>query len=147
MDVDVAPASAAGMLTSPTGILGILLVTVGSVWFYNSRKLRNFPPGPPGIPIFGNLPMMKENPNLYKDFMALAEQYGDIMGLQLGNYPAVVLNGHKVIREALVENGQSFVDRPNWMYIIKKNTEQKGNPANTKRSTNVGLTLARRRRR
>lgn len=112
-------------LTVQSGLVGLAVVCTG-LWFYQSRKKRNFPPGPPGVPIMGNLKMMARNPTLYKDFMKLAEEYGDIFSLQLGSYPSVVLNGHAVIKEAFVHKGHCFVDRPNWMYIIKKNTGQKG---------------------
>ena len=44
--------------------------------------------------------------------LQLAEVYGNIFGLRLGRDNIVFLNGYKIIREALVVQGENFVDRP-----------------------------------
>lgn len=42
----------------------------------------------------------------------LAEKHGDVFSLRMGQVWIVVLNGFKVVREALVNQGDSVIDRP-----------------------------------
>ncbi|XP_053538031.1 cytochrome P450 2F2 isoform X2 [Ictalurus punctatus] len=91
--------------------------------FIRIQRPKNLPPGPRPIPIFGNLFQFNiKNP--LKDFEKLAEQYGNIYSLYIGTKPAVVLNGLKVIREALVTKSADFSGRPQNM--LKDVTEGKG---------------------
>ncbi|XP_053362029.1 cytochrome P450 2F2-like [Clarias gariepinus] len=80
-------------------------------FFIRIQRPKNFPPGPRPIPILGNLFHFNiKNP--LKDFEKLAEQYGNIYSLYIGTKPAVVLNGFKTIREALVMKSGDFSGRP-----------------------------------
>ncbi|ESO90623.1 hypothetical protein LOTGIDRAFT_178826 [Lottia gigantea] len=72
----------------------------------------NAPPGPQGLPLLGYLPFFGEFP--YKTFKKLRRQYGDIFSVQMGSFPAVVLNGRELIKEALVNRGDDFSGRPNF---------------------------------
>ncbi|XP_053362027.1 cytochrome P450 2F2-like isoform X1 [Clarias gariepinus] len=79
--------------------------------FIRIQRPKNFPPGPRPIPVFGNLFHFNiKNP--LKDFEKLGEQYGKIYSLYIGTKPAVVLNGLKAIKEALVTKSADFSDRP-----------------------------------
>lgn len=42
----------------------------------------------------------------------LAEKYGDVYSLRMGQEWLVVLNRYEVLKEALVNQGDSLVDRP-----------------------------------
>lgn len=42
----------------------------------------------------------------------LAETYGDVFSIQLGQEWMVVLNGPTILKEALVNKGDSVADRP-----------------------------------
>ncbi|CAI5777055.1 cytochrome P450 2J2-like isoform X1 [Podarcis lilfordi] len=72
---------------------------------------RNYPPGPRPLPFLGS--------TLHLDFkkpqisaQKLAEKYGNVFGLQTGNIRIVVVNGLHLVKEALVHQGEYFVDRP-----------------------------------
>ncbi|XP_053362079.1 cytochrome P450 2F2-like [Clarias gariepinus] len=105
-----------------SGILVVFCVCL-LFFFIRLQRPKNFPPGPRPLPIFGNLFHFNiKNP--LKDFEKLAEQYGNIYSLYIGTKPAVVLNGLKVIREALVTKSEDFSGRP--QNIIKDLTEGKG---------------------
>lgn len=48
----------------------------------------------------------------------LAETYGNVFSIQLGQEWMVVLNGPIILKEALVNQGDSVADRPNLQLII-----------------------------
>uniref|UniRef100_H3CMS3 Cytochrome P450, family 2, subfamily X, polypeptide 9 n=1 Tax=Tetraodon nigroviridis TaxID=99883 RepID=H3CMS3_TETNG len=99
--------------------LGILIL----VLLLKSPRPKNFPPGPPVLPLLGNiLELTLENP--LQDFERLRKTYGNIYSLYLGRKPAVVISGLKTIKEALVTKGSDFSGRPQDMFIndaLKKN--------------------------
>ncbi|XP_035012898.2 cytochrome P450 2B4-like [Hippoglossus stenolepis] len=90
------------------------------VWFIilqlKSRRPKNFPPGPPALPVLGNLLHLSlENP--LKDFERLRKKYGDVYSLFLGPKPMVILNGQNAIKEALVTKGIDFAGRPDDLFV------------------------------
>ncbi|KAB5571609.1 hypothetical protein PHYPO_G00227010 [Pangasianodon hypophthalmus] len=88
------------------------------------QRPKNFPPGPQPLPIFGNLFQLNIR-NPLKDFERLAEHYGSVYSLYLGRNPAVVLNGLKAIKEALVTKSADFSGRPQNL-LVSHVTEGKG---------------------
>ncbi|MBN3281733.1 CP2J2 protein, partial [Polyodon spathula] len=71
---------------------------------------KNFPPGPRGLPFLGNiLNFDVKQPHL--SISKFAGKYGDVFSLQIGKN-AVFVNGFKLIKEALVQQGDIFIDRP-----------------------------------
>ncbi|NP_001013583.1 cytochrome P450 2X6 [Danio rerio] len=88
------------------------------------KKPKNFPPGPPPVPIFGSL-LQLNLANPLKDFEKFAEKYGEIFSLYTGSRPAVILNSFAVIKEALVTKAQDFSGRPQ-DFMISHATENKG---------------------
>ncbi|XP_060754048.1 cytochrome P450 2F2-like [Neoarius graeffei] len=109
-------------------MLGYLIIAVFCIClFFHLLRIqtpKNFPPGPRPIPIFGNL-FQLDIRNPLKDFEKLAERYGDVYSLYLGRKPAVVLNGLKAMKEALVTKSVDFSGRPQNMLISHLN-EGKG---------------------
>ncbi|XP_047329152.1 flavonoid 3'-monooxygenase CYP75B137-like [Impatiens glandulifera] len=77
----------------------------------NAQKKQSLslPPGPMGLPIFGNLPFL--NPELPPYFTALAKTYGPIFSLRLGNKIAVVISTSSVAREILKDKDIIFANR------------------------------------
>ncbi|TYJ23465.1 hypothetical protein E1A91_A08G194200v1 [Gossypium mustelinum] len=67
-----------------------------------TRKLgrrAKLPPGPPTIPIFGNLFQLGDNP--HKSLAKLASVHGDIMTLKLGQITTVVFSSATMAKEIL----------------------------------------------
>ncbi|XP_049431029.1 cytochrome P450 2F2-like isoform X3 [Epinephelus fuscoguttatus] len=88
------------------------------------RRPKNFPPGPPILPILGNiLHMSLENP--LEDFERLRKSYGNIYSLYLGPRPAVIIHGMKAMKEALVTKGIDFAGRPQDLFV-NDTTDRKG---------------------
>ncbi|XP_060071332.1 cytochrome P450 2C30-like [Ylistrum balloti] len=99
--------------------IGILLLFIGSlVYLIISR--RHLPPGPFSIPIIGNLHIVGNGNFLYRKLFLLRKQYGNVFRLTLGTSNAVVVLGHDLVREALVQKGDKFQYRPNWLLGIRR---------------------------
>lgn len=77
-----------------------LLTLALSIFWYRQKKL---PPGPWGLPFLGYLPWLDPKAP-YLSFTTLAEQYGPIYGVTLGNLYTVVLTDPKDIRSALAKD-------------------------------------------
>uniref|UniRef100_A0A3Q1G696 Cytochrome P450, family 2, subfamily X, polypeptide 9 n=1 Tax=Acanthochromis polyacanthus TaxID=80966 RepID=A0A3Q1G696_9TELE len=72
------------------------------------RRPKNFPPGPPVLPILGNiLHLNLKNP--LEDFEKLRKSYGNVYSLFLGPRPSVVINGVKAMKEAMIQAPQSIL--------------------------------------
>ncbi|XP_051807627.1 cytochrome P450 2F2-like isoform X1 [Acanthochromis polyacanthus] len=77
---------------------------------------KNFPPGPPALPILGNiLHLNLQNP--LEDFEKLRKSYGDVYSLFLGPKPFVVINGVKAMKEAMVIKAAEFAGRPQDTFV------------------------------
>ncbi|XP_006822041.1 cytochrome P450 2U1-like [Saccoglossus kowalevskii] len=88
-----------------------------------SRRKARMPPGPTGIPVFGNLFSLGNNPHL--TFIEMAKKYGNVFTIKLGSESIVVLNGFQAVRDALVKQGQAFAGRPK-MTLTEELTKGKG---------------------
>jgi cytochrome P450 family 307 subfamily A len=71
-------------------------------------------PGPKKFPIIGNLPSMRGYEVPYQAFNDLSKEFGDIISMQLGNVPTMVVNGLDNIREVLISKSACFDGRPNF---------------------------------
>ncbi|XP_051838200.1 cytochrome P450 1A2-like [Antechinus flavipes] len=67
-------------------------------------------PGPWAWPLIGNMLTLGKNPHLA--LAQLREKYGDVMQIQIGSTPVLVLSGLETVRQALVRQGEDFKGRP-----------------------------------
>ncbi|XP_034390350.1 cytochrome P450 2F2-like [Cyclopterus lumpus] len=105
-------------------IILLLICVVFIIIQLKSRRPKNFPPGPTVLPILGNLlELSLENP--LNDFERLRKTYGNVYSIFLGPKPAVVINGMKTIKEALVTKGVDFAGRPQDL-LVNDSTQRKG---------------------
>ncbi|KAH9605172.1 hypothetical protein KSS87_011128 [Heliosperma pusillum] len=100
---------------SLTITLSLILPCVVAIYILCSSKkftkssVTNLPPGPPTIPIFGNLLILGHKPHL--SLAKLAKTHGPLMTLRLGQVTTVVISSAEVAKEVLQKNDISFSNR------------------------------------
>ncbi|KAF2733286.1 cytochrome P450 [Polyplosphaeria fusca] len=79
------------------------------------RRPKNFPPGPPTIPVLGNLHLMPASDPHVK-FEEWAKKYGPVYSLMLGTKTMVVLSKDTAVKDLLDKKGAIYSSRPD-LYI------------------------------
>nr|XP_048309069.1 cytochrome P450 2J4-like isoform X2 [Myodes glareolus] len=76
-----------------------------------NRRPKNCPPGPWRLPFVGNLLQL----DLEQSHLAVQQfvkKYGNLISLDFGNIPSVVITGLPLIKEAFTHMEQNFLKRP-----------------------------------
>ncbi|KAI1305954.1 Cytochrome P450 -like protein [Halotydeus destructor] len=77
------------------------------------RKSKNYPPSPRAMPVIGHLHLLaKYQENPWEGFDTFRQEHGNIVGIQLGNFSAVLVSSSELAREVLLTKGEVFCDRP-----------------------------------
>ncbi|KAJ8072217.1 hypothetical protein PM082_015775 [Marasmius tenuissimus] len=92
------------------------LLTVVAIWLFTKilkigKRQLNLPPGPPTVPILGNLHIFPTE-NTHHKLTEWARQYGDIYSLKLGPGTAIVLTGMEAVEELMQKRSTNTADRP-----------------------------------
>ncbi|XP_045835569.1 cytochrome P450 1B1 [Meles meles] len=111
-DARLQPSALSSQQTTLLLLLSVLAAVHVGQWLLRQRRRQpgSAPPGPFAWPLIGNAAAMGPAPHL--SFARLARRYGDVFQIRLGNCRVVVLNGERAIRQALVQQGAAFADRP-----------------------------------
>nr|CAD7398393.1 unnamed protein product [Timema poppensis] len=92
----------------------LFLCILGLLAYLDTRKPRNFPPGPQWLPVLGSAlavhQLRKRTGYLYEATAELARQYGPVVGLKVGKDRTVVLCGYDGIKDML--SREEFDGRP-----------------------------------
>ncbi|MBN3287792.1 CP2K1 protein, partial [Polyodon spathula] len=107
--------SVISLLLAHTSTVSLALVLTGFIFLYfywKSSKSSNysFPPGPPALPVIGNLNILDLH-RPYKTLSKLSETYGNAFTFHMGPKKYVVLTGYEAVKEALVTQADDFSER------------------------------------
>ncbi|XP_030042359.1 cytochrome P450 1A1 [Microcaecilia unicolor] len=67
-------------------------------------------PGPWSFPVIGNILELGKSPHL--SLTKMSQTYGDMMQIQIGTRPVLVLSGLDTLKQALIKQGDDFLGRP-----------------------------------
>ncbi|KAF9894534.1 hypothetical protein FE257_006419 [Aspergillus nanangensis] len=79
------------------------------------RRPKNYPPGPPTLPIIGNIHQMPTH-DAHLQFQKWAEQYGPVYSLILGSKVLIVLSSDETVK-ALLDKRSGIYSHRQEMYI------------------------------
>ncbi|KAJ8111930.1 hypothetical protein ONZ43_g5505 [Nemania bipapillata] len=93
-------------------ILSLFLFSI-ALWALSfvGRRPRDYPPGPPAVPLLGNLHLIGTEKR-HLQFEKWAREYGSIYSLILGTKVMVVLNSDTAIKELIDRRGAIYASRP-----------------------------------
>ncbi|XP_031253304.1 premnaspirodiene oxygenase-like [Pistacia vera] len=94
-----------------TFLLFILMVLKIGKTFKNTNEASNLPPGPPKLPLIGNLHQLVGSLPTRR-LRDLAKKYGPFMHLQLGEISAIIVSSPKFAEEVMKTHDVNFASRP-----------------------------------
>ncbi|KAG5105472.1 hypothetical protein JHK82_042442 [Glycine max] len=100
-----------------------LVLFLGVKFVFQSRKLRNIPPGPPPLPIIGNLNLLEQP--IHRFFQRMSKQYGNVVSLWFGSRLAVVISSPTAYQECFTKHDVALANRLpslSGKYIFYNNT-------------------------
>ncbi|XP_068100626.1 cytochrome P450 2K1-like [Hyperolius riggenbachi] len=81
-------------------------------WINGSKKSSaKMPPGPKPLPLIGNFHLL-DMTYPHKSLMELSKKYGEVFTVHFGFQKVVVLAGYNAVKDALVNQVDDFVERP-----------------------------------
>ncbi|KHJ78008.1 hypothetical protein OESDEN_22372 [Oesophagostomum dentatum] len=93
-------------------LLILFIAFLGSAVLYHLYwKRRNLPPGPPPLPIIGNLLTLYFYEPGYEAFRLWTQKYGRCFTFWMANRPAIVVTDYQLIKETLVKDGAAYTGR------------------------------------
>ncbi|XP_053577732.1 cytochrome P450 2F3 [Bombina bombina] len=96
---------------SGTTILLLIFLITCLVFLSKWRRSgKRLPPGPTPLPFIGNMHQVKMI-DLIKSLVELSKKYGPMYTFYLGSRPTVVLCGHQILKEALIDHAEEFSGR------------------------------------
>lgn len=101
--------------------LYILILAMLAVVMYRLRNVGrrppSYPPGPPTLPLIGNLHLMPRQKG-HLQFHKWAEEYGPVYSLILGTSVMIVLSSDQAIKDLLDKRSNIYSSRPD-MYMAR----------------------------
>jgi cytochrome P450 len=101
-----------------TGLIAACAVYAISKLSQVGKRPADFPPGPPTIPVLGNLHLLPDWKS-FKQFTVWGEMYGPLYSLMVGSNPLVLIQSHAIARELFDKRGSNYSTRPGF-YVLSK---------------------------
>ena len=92
------------------GLVALILI-IFQLYHKIGHRPRNYPPGPPTLPLVGNLHQIPREKR-HLQFEKWARQYGPVYSLVLGTKVMIVLNSDLAIKDLLDKRGAIYSSRP-----------------------------------
>ncbi|RDW79387.1 hypothetical protein BP6252_04025 [Coleophoma cylindrospora] len=91
----------------------VLAAILWALWYISKvgQRPKDYPPGPPTLPVIGNLHQMPAK-HAHLQFQKWAEEYGPVYSLILGTKVYVVLSSDKAIKDLLDKRSAIYSSRP-----------------------------------
>ncbi|KAI3918293.1 hypothetical protein MKX01_041613, partial [Papaver californicum] len=92
-------------------VLTFSVIVIAILWYIwvRTKQVHKLPPGPPGLPIVGNIPFI--DPELHAYFAKLTNKYGPIIKLKLGSRLLIVLGSPELAAVVMKEFDSTFANR------------------------------------
>ncbi|KAM0552436.1 hypothetical protein ACHAPJ_007997 [Fusarium lateritium] len=96
-------------------LLWVALATILIRLLFTGRRPKNYPPGPPTLPIIGNIHLMPKR-DAHLQFRKWADEYGPVYSLILGTKPFIVLSSKQAVKDLLDKKSGLYSHRQE-MYV------------------------------
>ncbi|KAK2378042.1 cytochrome P450 71D10 [Trifolium repens] len=96
-----------------TFIFLFMLFKIVKKWSTSKNSITNLPPGPWTLPVIGNIHQIITSSMPHQCLKNLAEKYGPLMYLKLGEVPYIVVTSPELAKEVMKTQDLNFCDRPN----------------------------------
>ncbi|ERN17909.1 hypothetical protein AMTRI_Chr10g2010 [Amborella trichopoda] len=96
--------------TSLYALIFFIFLLVLNITTTRDRKRKNLPPGPPKLPLLGNMHQLGRLP--HRTLTTLAEEYGPLMHLKLGQIETIVVSSPELAQQVLKAHDVVFASRP-----------------------------------
>ncbi|CAK8538898.1 unnamed protein product [Lathyrus sativus] len=93
----------------------LLLFKIVKTWSTSKNSKANLPPGPWTLPFIGNIHQIITSSLPHRSLKTLAQKYGPLMYLKLGEVPYIIVSSPEMAKEILKTHDFNFCDRPNLM--------------------------------
>ncbi|GAB7330838.1 hypothetical protein MBLNU13_g02377t1 [Cladosporium sp. NU13] len=94
-------------------LFGLICSTAAAIYvfFFVGRRENHLPPGPPTLPILGNIHQIPKK-SAHFQFSEWAKQYGGLYSLKLGTGTAVVITDRRLVKQLIDKKSALYSDRP-----------------------------------
>jgi hypothetical protein len=92
-------------------ILVVVTMLIAMYLIRQQRRRAKLPPGPPGLPLIGNLHQAPKGAPwlMYQKWI---EQYGNIVSVNFGGTTIVIIGDYETAKNLLDKRGSIYSDRP-----------------------------------
>lgn len=94
------------------------LLSLLSPLYRVGRRPKGLPPGPPTIPVLGNIHLFPKR-DVHLQYQKWAKEYGPIYSLILGTKTMIVLSSSEVVRDLLDKRSAIYSDRQGKFETLK----------------------------